>query len=389
MRIAVCLRVCPEYLVPLFERLARRWDVEFIFSRFGQTQTFFFDPTRLHGLPVRALRPPPFPLLPFRSRVLNKLSFWTHITVLSLQLARTLLRGKYDVVLGGDFGRFEAVVACAIARWRGQPYLLWSDTWHWPVTRRDALRLPLVRWMIRSAAALIAGGSRAAATLGELGAGRTPVFNVYHTNVTVSALPRQPAPTGRFVLYVGRLEARKGVEVLLEAFAQLGAAAPDVQLQILGRGERCDALARRAGELGIADRVQFLGWVEHAEVEAYYQRCAVFVLPSVFTPEGGYEPFSNVVLEAMACGAPVITTTANGAAWDVLEDGVNGRVVAQGDARALAAALGELLTHSERAEALGRRARATIRDRFNVDLMAERFGEALDYVRRLGGRPAG
>ncbi|MGH7419928.1 MAG: glycosyltransferase, partial [Candidatus Rokuibacteriota bacterium] len=337
----------------------------------------------------RALRPPPFALLPFRSRMLNKLSFWTHIIVLSLQLAKALRRGRYDVLLGGDFGRFEAVVACVIARWQGRPYLLWSDTWHWPVTRRDTLRLPLVRWMIRNSAVLIAGGSRAATKLAELGAGTTPVFNVYHTNVSVSALERDPAWPGRFVLYAGRLEERKGVEVLLTAFARVRTEGPDVRLKIVGRGERRDALVRLAGDLGIADAVEFVGWVEHAEIDAYYQRCAVFVLPSIFTREGGYEPFSNVVLEAMACGAPVITTTANGAAYDVLEDGVNGRVVKQGEVDALAAALRDLLTHPEQAEAMGQRGRATIRERFNADLMAERFAEALDYVISAGRPPAG
>jgi glycosyltransferase involved in cell wall biosynthesis len=207
--------------------------------------------------------------------------------------------------------------------------------------------------------------------------------------VSVSGLGREPARTDRFVLYVGRLEERKGVEVLLRALARLRAQAPDIQLKILGRGERQGALARLAADLGLARAVQFVGWVDHAEIDAYYRRCAVFVLPSVFTREGGYEPFSNVVLEAMACGAPVITTTANGAACDVLEDGVNGRVVEPGNAEALAAALGDLLTHPERAEAMGRRGQATIRERFNVDRMAERFAEALDYVVEAARPPAG
>lgn len=377
MRIAVCQRVCPEYIVPLFQRLSRRYEIEFIFSRFGQDQAFFFDPTRITGIRALALRPPPFPLLPFRSRVLNKLTFWTHLTVLGAQLARALRRGRYDVVVGGDFGRFECVVACLWARWRRRPFLLWSDTWHWPVTRRDRARLPLVRWMIRSATALIAGGSQARGKLVELGTGATPIFNVYHTNVSVALGDRAPE---RFVLYVGRLDERKGVEHLLRAFARLGADRGDVRLTIVGLGEREEALRRLAGELSIAPAVDFAGWVDHKAIGGYYRRCAVFVLPSIFTADGGYEPFSNVVLEAMAWGAPVITTLANGAAYDVLEDRVNGRVVPDRDPEALAAALRDLLGDPQRAEAMGRRGRETVRDRFNVDRMAERFGEALDYA---------
>ena len=377
MRIAICQRVCPEYIVPLFQRLSRRYEIDFIFSRFGQDQAFFFDPARITGIRALALHPPPFPLLPFRSRLLNKMTFWAHIVVLGAQLTGALRRGRYDVVVGGDFGRFECVVACLWARWRRRPFLLWSDTWHWPVTRRDRRRRPLVRWIIGSATALIAGGSKARDTLVELGAGHSPIFNVYHTNVSVAAGERAPE---RFVLYVGRLEERKGVEVLLRAFARLRTTHGDVRLAIVGRGEREDALRRLAGELGIAAAVDFVGWVDHAEIGGRYRRCAVFVLPSIFTADGGYEPFSNVVLEAMAWGAPVITTLANGAAYDVLEDGVNGRVVPDRDPQALAAALHDFLSDPQRAEAMGRRGRETVRDRFNVDRMAARFGEALDYA---------
>jgi glycosyltransferase involved in cell wall biosynthesis len=374
MRIAVCQRVCPEYIIPLFQQLSRRYEIDFIFSRFGQDQAFFFDPARISGIRVLALRPPPFPLLPFRSRVLNKLAFWTHLLVLAAQLARTLGRGRYDVVVGGDFGRFECVVACLWARWRRRPFLLWSDTWHWPVTRRDRVRLPLVRWMIRSATALIAGGSQAAKKLAELGA--RPIFNVYHTNVSVALGTRVPE---RFVLYVGRLDERKGVDHLLRAFARLDAARGGTRLTIVGLGAREAALRRLAGELGIASAVDFAGWVDHKEIGGYYRRCAVFVLPSIFTDDGGYEPFSNVVLEAMAWGAPVITTLANGAAYDVLEDGVNGRVVPDRDPDALAAALRDLLADPQKAEAMGARGRETVHVRFNVDRMADRFAQALDY----------
>ncbi len=383
MRIAVCQRVCPEYIVPLFQRLSRRYEIDFIFSRFGQDQAFFFDPTRITGIRALALRPPSFPLLPFRSRVLNKLTFWTHLVVLGAQLARALWRGRYDVVVGGDVGRFECVGACLWARWRRRPFLLWSDTWHWPVTLRDRARLPLVRWMIRSATALIAGGSQAAKKLAELGTGARPIFNVYHTNVSVALGTRAPE---RFVLYVGRLDERKGVDHLLRAFARLGASGREVRLTIVGRGGREEALRRLAGELGIASAVDFAGWVDHQEIGGYYRRCAVLVLPSIFTDDGGYEPFSNVVLEAMAWGAPVITTFANGAAYDVLEDGVNGRVVPDREPEALAAALGDLLADPQKAEALGRRGRETVRDRFNVDRMADRFAQALDYALAAASR---
>src|SRR5262249_37410184 len=182
------------YIVPLFERLAARWDIRFFFSLFGKQHDFFFNPAVVARIDAVALTPPPFALLPFRSRVLNKLPVSLHVASLSAQLTRALWRGGYDVLIGGDFGRFECVTAWLVARGRGRAFVLWSDAWHWPVSRRDRLRLPLVRRMVRDADALLAGGTRAKEKLVELGAPAARIFNVFHTNVKA---PPAPAPAAR------------------------------------------------------------------------------------------------------------------------------------------------------------------------------------------------
>jgi glycosyltransferase involved in cell wall biosynthesis len=381
VRIAFCQRVLPEYNVPLFRRLGARWDIEWILTLFGQRERFYFDPERLGAIRVRTLKAPTFPLLPFRSRALNKLPVAVHLVVLAARLAAAVRGGRYDVVIGGDPASFECLTAFLAARSTGALFVLASDTWRWPVTWKDRWRTPLVRAMVRRAAALVAGGSRARDWLLDLGAAEGAVFNVYHTNVTaLPRLRRPPAAGERFVLFVGRLEERKGVEGLLEAFAGLEPRRRDVRLLIVGRGPRRATLEAQARRLGIADRVQFVGWVDHAEIHRYYERCAVFVLPSVFTAEGGYEPFSNAVMEAMACGAPAVTTTANGVAFDVIQSGVNGLVVPERDVAALRAALARLLDDPDAAEAMGRAGWETVRREFNVDRMAERFSAALEYV---------
>lgn len=383
MTIALCQRSCPEYIVPLFERLSRRFPIEFVFSLFGKDQTFFFNPEVMRNLRYTRLPPPAIPLRPSTWRVLNKPVHWLHVLLLGRALARHLARGDYGLFVAGDFATFECLVAFLVARRSRRPFILWSDAWRWPVTRRDRLKLPLVRWMVRRATALVAGGTLARDTLVALGGRPEAIVNVYHTNVTAHE-PVAPAADGD-VLYVGRLDERKGLEVLLRAFATVRAAHPRVRLAVVGRGERRARLEALARELGVADAVRFAGWVDHREIDAYYRGCAVFVLPSIFTDEGGYEPFSNVVLEAMAWGRPVISTTANGASFDVIQDGVNGLVVPERDPAALARALGRLLDDRDAAETMGRRARETIRDHFNVDLMARRFAEAIERVEARPG----
>jgi glycosyltransferase involved in cell wall biosynthesis len=239
--------------------------------------------------------------------------------------------------------------------------------------------------MVRDATAFVAGGTRARDKLVELGAAPERIFNVYHTNV--EARPGPPAPgDGGFVLYVGRLDERKGVEYLIRAFSRVRGRRPGLRLKIAGVGGRREALGRLSETLHVADAVEFLGWVDHGAVDALYRDCALFVLPSIFGPDGGYEPFSNVVLEAMAWGRPVVSTTANGASFDVVADGINGMVVPDRDVEALAAAIEWILDDPARAAAMGRRAWETIRRDFNVDRMAERFTAALAFVQ--AGREA-
>ena len=102
------------------------------------------------------------------------------------------------------------------------------------------------------------------------------------------------------LLYVGRLGYRKGLPRLLEAFARLGRR--DLDLVLLGEGPLRARLWRRAEELGIAARVLMPGFADRAEVRAWLQRAACLVHPA------DYEGFPLVLLEAMACGTPVVTT---------------------------------------------------------------------------------
>lgn len=134
------------------------------------------------------------------------------------------------------------------------------------------------------------------------------------------------------VLFVGSGFARKGLAYLLEAFA--GLSDRECLLWVVGKGSigRYQQMARR---LGVAERVRF--WGPRADTAPFYQAAAVLALPTI------YDPCSNVVLEALGCGCPVVTTAANGAA-EFLQPGVNGAVLSlPHDTNALRLALEEFL----------------------------------------------
>ena len=124
---------------------------------------------------------------------------------------------------------------------------------------------------------------------------------------------------GEVVLLVGSGFERKGLSYLLQGFGSLRDKA--CHLWVVGKGR--EAPYRRLAErLGVADRVRFWGPV--TETAPFYQAATVLALPTI------YDPCSNVVLEALACGAPVVTTAANGAA-EFITPGENGAVIPQPD----------------------------------------------------------
>jgi UDP-glucose:(heptosyl)LPS alpha-1,3-glucosyltransferase len=137
---------------------------------------------------------------------------------------------------------------------------------------------------------------------------------------------------GGVVLFVGSGFARKGLPYLFQAFCRLKER--KAYLWVVGKGKTA-AYQRLANRLGVAHRVKFWGPV--AETAPFYQAATVLALPTL------YDPCSNVALEALACGTPVITTAANGAAEFITPDS-NGVIIPQPDDIAgLTAALAQFL----------------------------------------------
>jgi rhamnosyl/mannosyltransferase len=124
-------------------------------------------------------------------------------------------------------------------------------------------------------------------------------------------------------------------------------------------------LEREARELGVAERVHFLGEVEDAAV--YFRAADVFALPSTARSEA----FGIVQLEAMACGVPVVNTRLDSGVPFVSPDGVTGLTVAPGEASALAAAINKLLNDPSLRARLGGAGRRRVRELFTADVMAE------------------
>lgn len=173
--------------------------------------------------------------------------------------------------------------------------------------------------------------------------------------------------------YVANFAPGKGHAELLEAFAQLRARHANVRLLLAGRG-RLDAVDELAAELP-AGSVKFAGW--RTDIPAVLNALDIFVQPSLS------EAFSQVIMEALGVGLPVIATDVGGAG-EVIDTGRNGILVPPGDPRAIAAAIDPLIADRAERQRLGAEGRASVVDRFSADKMAARHLEL--YERWLAER---
>ena len=176
-------------------------------------------------------------------------------------------------------------------------------------------------------------------------------------------------PRGRILLAVGRWdagEAYKGVDHLIASLPALIEDTPEVQLVAIGGGSDVPRLAQMALQLGVSERVHFLGPMKPEELWSAYGLCEVFALPS------SGEGFGLVFLEAMAHAKPVIGG-AHGGTPDIIEDGVTGYLVPHGDVALLTQRLKQLLTN----EALRRQMGARALERVCREYTFERFSREL------------
>lgn len=186
-------------------------------------------------------------------------------------------------------------------------------------------------------------------------------------------------PDGAVVaLSVGRMVTKKGYHVLLPALPPLLDRHPDLYVVLAGAGDLLEEL--RVAAAPRQERIVLPGVVLRDTLPDLYRAADLFVLPAVHDAQGNVDGLPNVILEAMATGLPVLASDISGIPL-AIEDGVHGRLVPEGDADALAAALGTLATDAELRRRMGRAARERAVAELTWDAVAARYRAA--YERAL------
>lgn len=169
------------------------------------------------------------------------------------------------------------------------------------------------------------------------------------------------------ILAVGRLSKEKGYSHLLNAFSRLKKIC-HARLVVLGEGKEEENIRNICRELGVSDDVSFLGYMDNPY--KYMKHSAILVLPSL------YEGFGMVIVEAMACGLPVIATRSYEGIEEIIEDGINGLLVPIADASALAVAMESLLLDEPLRKALAQEAGHRVK-KFSGDTLAAQYLKVL------------
>jgi glycosyltransferase involved in cell wall biosynthesis len=300
---------------------------------------------------------------------LRRLEALLRVGVLVTYLARH--RQDYDVIHIHTAATATALAGTLAGRWLSKPTILKitnSGTRNDFYRFRDGSGLPAAKRLagvLRSATCVVTLNASAADEL--LSEGFDPGQLVHIPNgVDVDHFP----PKSRYevgpcanLTYVGRLYPSKGLNVLLEALAQLPPV-PNWRLTLVGGGSARAQLAQQAGELGLEDRIEFVG--EVPDVLPYLQQADLFVLPS------HTEGISNALLEAMAAGLPCLATD-NAGNRHVLTHNETGLLARVGDAADLASTLSTLLEDALLRERLGRAARHLVETCFSIASVTEAY----------------
>ncbi len=183
------------------------------------------------------------------------------------------------------------------------------------------------------------------------------------------------------LLVMGRAVAEKGFDIALAAFDTVRRRRPDARLTVAGSGHAMPELRQQAVDRGVADGVDFLGWIEPSAIPELINRASLVLVPSRWE-----EPFGLVALEAAQMGRPVVATDVGGLG-EVVAHGETGLLVPREDPAAMAEAIVTLLADPERMQAMGQAGRERAATMFAFERMVDAY-DAL-YAQVTAGGPQG
>jgi phosphatidylinositol alpha-1,6-mannosyltransferase len=286
----------------------------------------------------------------------------------------------------------EGLVAWCVRLLTGIPYVLYAHGEEIQV----GLGSRKLRWLIprlyNGAAAIIANSYNTSDLLQKIG---IPVgkIHVIHPGVETALFrAREQMATvirrrynigcSPMLLTVGRLQRRKGQDMVIRALPRIAEKFPSIKYVIAGTGDDLGFLKQLAVEIGVVDRIVFVGAIDDAEHAGFYAACDIFIMPNrEIGPD--VEGFGIVFLEASAAGKPVIAGRSGGTA-EAVKEGITGLRVDGNDVDAIAAATLRLLEDPVTSRMMGERGRQWVESSFTWGSVVDRTRKVAQAIERGG-----
>ena len=363
-----------EYRIPLFEKLSLDYDISFYFE--------WFDSSLSRSKPTFK-----FQFLK-STKITNNYSF-------SPLLFFYLLKGRYNLFIAGAIGQINTYITNLVSRLLRKPFIYWDENWYWPSTKLRRLAWPIILQTLKNAQAIVVPGSKAKDFYLSINPQlKNKIFIAPNTsllpenqNIHAQAdlLRKSLKLNGKkVILYCGRLIRVKGFEHLIKAFSKLQQYDADTVLLVMGgmygsgskySPEEIKSMYSIYGD----DKVQFTGTIRNPRKAAYFLLADVVVVPSIFMADE-YEVWGFAVNESMSVGKPVIATTAVGAAYDLIQNGINGYIVPDKDSEALFQAIKMVIADSSKQKEMGAQSLLILQKGFTYKSMSLGFKKAIKFA---------
>lgn len=379
------------YRIPFFNTLASQLDVKF----------YFTDESRAN---IKASH-----------EYLNSIGIYPFI--INPGLVKILFRNNYDLVILPPLEEWINCLICfVIAKIMNKPYILWSDRWNCKNVKRSFFKKIyygfdkfIIGFISRRANACVtSGGTKQKKYFLSLGVSEDKIFlSPFLSNIPFKKnnfddlenrkkmIEKELGITNKkIILCVARLIKRKGVNYLIEAFANLKKERTDLTLIIIGSGDYKglssfmaksfrgaenyeNKLINTCNDLNISEDVHFLGHITSENLIYYYYLCDLLVYPSIATSFA--DTGCLAVSDAMYFGKPVISTNVVGFAYDLIENGTNGFIVPEKNVQELNNAIKKILYEPNLEKKMGINSKIIISKYFNPEKMVEGFITAINY----------
>lgn len=367
-KILLITNLCAPYRVGLFELLAKKCKIKFVFFSAGEEK--YYDGPIVTGN--------------FDGEYLSGFYLIPKIKI-NPKLIKILLLGRYTHIIQSINGPVPVLLGFLIGKLRGKKIILWSSFWRHPSTRFHKFSFPIVRFLYKKSDAIVVYGTHVKKYLESIGVDSKKIFIGWQVQdnrkflTEVSLEQKQELrrtlriKNNKVILFVGRLVEVKGLPYLLKAFKKINN--PQYTLLIIGSGPDESLIEKNYSN------IIHLQKISAEQLYLYYNLADIFVLPSI-TTEASKENWGFVVNEAMCQRCAIITSDAVGAGvGGLVEEGKNGYIVPERNSEQLAIALEKILADDRLLASMQQRSLEIISG-WNYEKQASGFLQAINFTNK-------